>query len=188
MRSLGAAVREQGWVLLAVDSFGPRGIAHRCTFDVGSYVDRLMDAYGALQFLARNPSVDADRVAVMGFSQGAMVALSAVRRGGVEELFERRFRAVVAYYPFCFEHDFSVPSLILIGELDDWTPAKACEAMRERKGASSRLVIYPGAYHAFNYPWPANTRNFGHRLEYNEVASKAAWDETVTELRNAFEK
>ena len=36
-------------------------------------VDRVMDAYGALQYLAGLPFIDGDRIAVLGFSQGAMI-------------------------------------------------------------------------------------------------------------------
>jgi dienelactone hydrolase len=189
--AFGARITALGWVLLAVDSFGPRGIAHRCTFDVGPPVDRVMDAYGALQYLAGLPFVDADRIAALGFSQGAMVALSAVQLGGIETLVDRHFKAAVAYYPWCREQNFSVPTLILIGELDDWTPAKACQDMMARRsgeGASVRLIIYPGAWHAFNATRVAPVTVFGHRVEYDEAAARAAWDETVRALSEAFAK
>lgn len=189
--ALGAEVTVLGWVLLAVDSFGPRNVAHRCAVDVGPPVDRVMDAYGALEYLAGLPFVDASRVAVLGFSQGAMVALSAVQLGGIETLFDRHFRAAVAYYPWCHEQNFSVPTLILIGELDDWTPAKACQDMMARRsdeGAAVRLIVYPGAWHAFNFPRAAPVTAFGYRLEYDEAAARAAWGETVQALRAAFAK
>jgi dienelactone hydrolase len=189
--ALGARVTALGYVLLAVDSFGLRDIAHRCTAETAWPADRVMDAYGALHYLAGLPFVDADRVAVLGFSQGAMIALSAVQLGGIETLFDRHFSAAIAYYPYCGEQNFAVPTLILIGELDDWTPATACQAMMERRsseGAAVRLVVYPGAWHAFNFPRPAPTTAFGHRLEYNEVAAHSAWEETVGALRAAFTK
>ena len=60
-----------------------------------------MDAYGALLYLAEQRFVDADRIAVVGYSQGAMVALSAVELNGIGTLFDRHFRAAIAYYPVC---------------------------------------------------------------------------------------
>ncbi len=61
-----------GYVVLLVDSFATRGIEHACT---GGYSDiagmRRSDAYGALAFLARQTFVDPQRVAAVGFSQGA---------------------------------------------------------------------------------------------------------------------
>ena len=72
-----------GYVLLAVDSFGARGIADGCTGG-GASVDMVMDAYGALLHLADLPFVDPDRIALVGYSFGGSVALSAVgiRRTG----------------------------------------------------------------------------------------------------------
>lgn len=187
----GASVVALGYALLIVDSFGPRGAADRCGGESGPPVDRVMDAYGALLWLARQPFVDPDRIAVVGYSQGAMIALSAVARGGVEALFGRHFRAAIAYYPSCdiSRDTVTVPTLILIGELDDWTPARDCRTMmtqRSGEGAPIRLVVYPGAYHAFNFPRDKPQTYFGHRLEYNEAAAKAALAETIAALRQAF--
>lgn len=151
-----------------------------------------MDAYGGLAYLAGLPFVDADRIAVLGFSQGAMVALSAVWLGGIETLFERHFRAAVAYYPYCSETGaVASPTLVLIGEKDEMTPARYCEDMVARHsggGAALRLIVYPGAHHAFNAPsLRSGPRKFmGFHLEYNEAADKAAWEEAARWLRQAF--
>jgi dienelactone hydrolase len=179
-----------GYVLLIVDSFGPRDIKERCR-GVGSSADRVMDAYGGLTYLAGLPFIDPERIAVVGYSQGAMVALSAVTVDGVETLFDHHFRAAIAYYPLCGERDgaVAVPTLILIGELDDWTPARDCRNMMARRsgeGAHLRLIVYPGAYHAFNSRRDKPLTLLGHHIEYNEAADRAAWQETVEALRQAF--
>jgi dienelactone hydrolase len=187
----GARFAALGYVLLMVDSFGPRGVSQRCTIEAGSTVDRLMDAYGGLLFLAAQSFVEPDRIAVIGYSQGAGVALDAVELGGVEAAFDRRFKTAIAYYPPCpYSRDVAVPTLILIGAADDWTPARDCQEMMARRtgvGAPMRLVIYPDAYHAFNF---ASLRKpvtkLGHHLEYNEAADKAAWAETLAALKGAF--
>jgi dienelactone hydrolase len=185
----GARFTALGYVLLIVDSFGPRGVTHRCLSDMGPPVDRVMDAYGGLLYLAAQPFVDPDRIAVIGYSQGAIVALSAVELGGIGTLFDRHFRAAVAYYPWCGALRVSAPTLILIGELDDWTPARACRYSMEHHsgdGAPVRLVVYPGAYHAFNFPRRQPTTAFGHHIEYDEPAASAAWSETKAALAQAF--
>jgi dienelactone hydrolase len=193
--ALAAQFVSLGYILLIVDSFGPRGITERCT--AATYdkqdVDRVMDAYGGLLYLAGLPFVDAERIAVVGYSQGAMVALSAVTLGGIETLFDRHFRAVIAYYPGCWAETgaVSIPTLVLIGVLDDWTPARECEAMMKRRsgdGAPLKLVVYPGAYHAFNARSLRDKPRtmFGHHLEYNEAADTAAWGEMTAALRQAF--
>lgn len=47
-----------------------------------------------------------------------------------------------------------MPTFILIGGADDWTPAQACEQMvagaSGGPGAPVSIVVYPGAYHGFD--------------------------------------
>jgi dienelactone hydrolase len=68
------------------------------------------------------------------------------------------FRSAVAFYPNCRrlrETAWSarVPTLILIGGVDDWTPAATCQQMvadaRDRS-ARVQIVVYPGAHHEFD--------------------------------------
>ncbi len=186
----GARYNALGYALLVVDSFGPRGFEDGCA-GVGSSVDLVMDAYGALLWLAGQPFVDPERIAIVGYSKGADAALSAVGYDGVERLFDRQFRAAVAYYPFCQRQEdtaVSVPTLILIGALDDWNLARDCRdimARRKGLGAPMRLVVLPDAHHSFNLRLPPRS-HYGHHLEYSEAADRAAWNETVGVLRAAF--
>lgn len=153
-----------------------------------------MDAYGGLQYLAAQLFIDSERIAVVGYSQGGGIALAAVALGGMQELFDRHFRAAIAYYPGACSRAgtaVSAPTLILIGELDDWTTVRDCQAMmaqRSGAGAPLKLVVYPGAYHAFDATTLGDKplTYMGHRLEYNEAADHAAWLETVAALRQAF--
>jgi dienelactone hydrolase len=182
-----------GYVVLLVDSFATRGIEHACTSDpsfrpqFGGVLDipgeRTSDAYGALAFLARQTFVDPQRVAAIGFSQGGWVTLL-VADAISFELFVRpsnlRFRAVVAFYPLCKAAvgRLVIPTLILIGALDQWTPAADCsekiDAWRT-DGVPIQQVVYPGVHHSFYYPelQPGRTM-FGHWLEYNEEAATDA--------------
>ena len=176
---------------LTVDSFGPRGIDNTCTS--GAPVDLAFDAYRALNFLVQQPSVDPARVAVLGFSQGGWLALTSVERGIVEQTSRNKFRAAVAFYPPClgFKDDMTVTTLILVGELDDWTPAVECRNLAEGRddwgisrrkgmGVPIELTVYPGAYHDFDVPSFATPGQFlGHHLEFNQ----AARDQSIDALR-----
>jgi dienelactone hydrolase len=173
------------YVTLAVDSFATRGLKHSC--------DNLMsaregDALAALRHLSAQGFVDPQRIAVVGSSQGAIVALqlASTRPNFFAVPDDLKFRAVVAYYPDCsFATDqLTLPTIILIGELDDWTPAAHCErlmARRAGKGAPVRLVVYPGVHHSFDNPnWVDGLRVFGHWIKYDADATQRS----VTEMHD----
>ena len=167
-----------GYVALAVDSLGPRGIAGQG--GGGRFVDQAFDAYAALRYLSQLDFVDPARVAVLGQSMGGAAALYAVDHDLAAQYFKERFRAAIAYYPGCGipASMMTAPTLILIGEADDWTPAERCREMVAHAGPDSAkiiLTIYPGAYHAFDVAeLQSGVRSLGHWLEYNEAAARDA--------------
>jgi dienelactone hydrolase len=175
-----------GYVILLVDSFTTRAIDHTCTPETYGRLDifkRTLDAYGALVFLARQPFVDPNRVAVAGASQGGMVTMSVAEERSSDRFANPSnlgFRVAVALYPGCGVVGTrpSMPTLILVGELDDWTPAKDCVQAVARwgsVGAPVQLVTYPEAHHAFDIQMlQPGTMMFGHRTEYNAEATADA--------------
>jgi dienelactone hydrolase len=178
----GKLLSSWGYVTLTVDSFGPRGLKQTCGSNAP--VPLAFDAYRALNYLAQQPSVDAARVAMLGFSQGGWLALSSVERGPIEKIAKNKFRSAIAFYPQClgFKDNMTVPTLVLIGELDDWTRAGECRNLVEGRddygisrnkgdGVPIKLIVYPGAYHAFDAPKPAPITFLGHHLEFNQAAT-----------------
>lgn len=180
-----------GYVALFVDSFSTRGIHETCD-QHGLLTDRVYDAYGALEFLSKLSFVDPRRIALSGSSAGGTTTLEAVQAGGAERLMERKFKAAIAYYPNCSvaNGDMAVPTLILIGELDDWNPAKKCQEMvAERGGKASavQLEVFKGARHAFASPGlKAGTEDYGHRVEYNAAAADQSVSDVQAFLKKAF--
>lgn len=172
-----------GYVALLVDSFTTRGIDHFCTFSVANVSRRMSDAYGALAFLARQSFVDTRRVAAVGFSQGGSIALLVAEMRAFESFAipsGLRFRAAVGFYPPCGGAGSRprIPTLILIGAADDWTPSEDCSRKVTSWGAEGppiEQVVYPGAHHGFYYPHlqPGRTL-FGHWVEYNGDAADNA--------------
>ncbi len=177
-----------GYVALVVDSFAARGIDHACTFEKSSTANvgkRVLDAFGALFFLARQPFVDAHRVGVLGFSQGGGTVLSVAEARSFEVVVNPNnlgFRAAVAFYPPCKRGSGrpDIPTLILIGALDDWAPAQDCSRRKASwvaGGADVELDIYPDAHHGFDISSLQPGRAmFGHWLEYNDAAANDAND------------
>ena len=87
---------------------------------------------------------------------------------------------MVAFYPLCRAVGGRpvIPTLILIGALDEWTPATDCseriDAWRT-DGVPIEQVVYPGVHHSFYYQelQPGRTM-FGYWVEYNEEAATDA--------------
>jgi len=172
----------QGYVFLEVDSYGPRGIKQACVPTAGNRpADRPGDAFGALDWLNTQPFVDGSRVALMGASQGGGVVLYVLSKDGLAQGSAHRFAAGVAYYPVCAPNwaVVTAPVLVLVGALDDWTPAADCRAMGDMPhsgGSPETVIVLPNAYHAFD---GVSVRDhardvFGHHLEYNKAATIAA--------------
>jgi dienelactone hydrolase len=159
-------LRDQGYVVLLPDSFDPRGLPETCSRKdpaVRAGYERPRDAYGALVYLQSLPFVRADRVALLGWSNGAIATLTAVatstqaRPPGLAH----DFRVAVAFYPGCSKTleraDWrpAMPLHIFIGASDDWTPAAPCVALVNRAQAAGdpvTITVYPGAFHDFDAP------------------------------------
>jgi dienelactone hydrolase len=167
-----------GYVALTVDSLGPRGIASHC--GGGLFLAQAFDAYAALRYLSQLDFVDPARVAVLGQSMGGSSALYAVERDMATQYFNQSFRAAIAYYPGCAIPAVSMtaPTLILIGEADDWNRAERCREMVAHSrpdDAPIALTVYPGVHHAFDVAeLRSGIRSLGHWLEYNEPAARDA--------------
>jgi dienelactone hydrolase len=184
-RNWGARLQSWGYVVLTVDSFTPRGISVSC--HSGTPGGRIWDPFGALKYLSTLEFVDSSRMALMGFSEGAWITLMDIEPRTVEGSSALNVRAAIAVYPVCSGSGVvSVPTLIVTGQLDDWTPADACRKMVAQQSdigitrqpapsASMQLMIIPGAYHALDNPkYQTRLRYMGHILEYNPAALNLA--------------
>ena len=153
-------LHEWGYATFVIDSFGPRGYREVCTNGAVSSIQRVPDAYAALAILSTHPRIDPDRIALMGFSHGGLVANAAAtdwaRKYAREP--QHRFRAAFSFYPSCIGRveprlRLDVPLRIHIGEKDDWAPAAPCEesvARHRAAGGDAVVTVYPGAPHGFD--------------------------------------
>ena len=181
--------RDQGYVALLVDSWGPRKQDATCAPNRPNVPDlpnteRFDDAVGALRWLHSRSYVDRARIGVIGWSNGGVFALALVNGPSLERARQRGvvlpepgFSASVGFYPGgCYSlvnELVTRPLLVLIGDADDWTIPGPCvemvETMRGR-GAEARIVLYPGAYHYFDVEGQARAylSEVGNRNKPNE--------------------
>jgi dienelactone hydrolase len=185
-RAIESALSGAGFVALFVDEFSTRGLTETCTVD---FPQLGADAFGALAFLAALPQVDSQRVAVVGFSQGGDGALVAAASpaGAAHGLPDGiRFRAAAAFYPPCANqaHErLSIPTLILVGEADEVTPAPDCRRLAEGQPDLVRLSVYPGAGHCFDDPaFAGGKRLLGMTLRYDPSAAQRGMAELIAFL------
>lgn len=154
-------LRQRGFVVLNVDSFGPRQstggkvcASLQALYQARTY--RTYDAFDALQYLRDQDFVDPDNIFLVGQSNGGSVAIRAAKATTPQKYNEdgTPFRGIVAYYPWCGEFGSSrvslaSPLLVLAGGKDDWVPARECQGIRAN-GAELQVKIYPEAAHSFD--------------------------------------
>ena len=158
-----------GYVALLVDSLGPRGVDTVCYGPKGGvYFSRgVRDALQAAEHLRGFDFVDRQRIALAGYSWGAMVGvLSSSARWSRTAVPGVRFAAAVAFYPGCFsirppgvaayeivQPDIDRPLLVLLGQQDTETPAEECVAklgLAKAAGAPVEWHVYPQATHCWD--------------------------------------
>lgn len=146
-----------GYVVLTVDSLGPRGVEYICDGRPGTVSpwQRALDAYGAKQYLSGQAFVDTRRIGVLGMSHGGMTILHMVKQSINTGLGIEPFEVAVAFYPYCGEPEpVSTPLLILVGSEDIQTPAQLCREYVDRlqPGHPVSLQVFTGAHHLFDHP------------------------------------
>ena len=164
--------RDRGYVVLLVDSFGPRG--YPAGFAAGAHDERPasvdevtvrpFDAYGALAYLRRRPEVAGDRVGLMGWSNGASATLATMAVDGAATPSSGRsgFRAAAAFYPGCglngaFDGGYRPYATVklFIGTADEEVSPESCRrlaARNARLGGGVEITVYPDATHDFDDP------------------------------------
>ena len=160
-----------GYVVLKVDSFGPRGQRSVCDRWTVTVDQVAADALAAAAHLRKLPFVDGDRIAVVGFSYGAMAGLRLASASYVKQQKNPTpFRAVVGFYPWCvvmspaappdivalqdnFRDDNTTPVHLFLGGQDTEAPSGPCVAHAERvkrAGQPVSYTVFPDATHGFD--------------------------------------
>lgn len=173
-----------GIATLIVDPFTARGEKDGACdkLNVQGFTRGGNDAVAAVKVLKAMPDIDPGKIFLQGYSYGAISALYAVdtKTPGSHDT---SVAGLIAYYPYCYDNvDPAVPTLVLIGEKDDWTPAAACKAVTGK--TDFELVVYPGATHGFTEPFEKPFDVDGHHLAHDEAATKNAQERVDAFIAN----
>lgn len=151
-----------GYAAVLTDSFSSRDVKEICTQASRTILperERSRDAHATLAWLRKRADIDPDRIHLLGWSNGAMAVLHAVKVGAEGSAPGASFRSAVAFYPGCAAvakergYRLMTPLLIQSGAADDWTPAKPCEALvthLREAGAEVAIDVYTEAHHSFD--------------------------------------
>jgi dienelactone hydrolase len=165
----------RGYAVVFPDSFGPRGKPHgicterTATRDINGAVRRA-DVLATIRWVAGQPGVDARRIVLLGWSNGAQAVLEAVDASRAWPADTPAVNRAVAFYPGCAsaqkrpDYRLNAPLLLLAGGNDDWTPADHCQALQtavlaRQPQARFELDMFGGAYHGFDGTTPVKERN-----------------------------
>lgn len=157
-------LKSWGYLALVVDSFSSRGIKDTCGWNKwptpADAEKRALDIDAAALWLAARNDVDPHRMAFMAYSYGGGVGLFRTLTAKTDSRLPTGWRAAVLVYPDCDQADGigarlrpRLPTLVTMGELDDWTPVARCRSLFDRVVADRDWIdlrVYPGAHHSFD--------------------------------------
>lgn len=157
-----AQLNKLGIAVFILDSFTGRGIANTIADQslLSSFAMQY-DSYRALELLAKHPRIDPNRIAIMGFSKGAIPSLySSMAR--FQKLYAPaglKFAGHIALYAPCntgYVEDLvttGAPIRLFHGLDDNYTLAEHCREYADKlkqTGADVAFFGYPGAHHGYD--------------------------------------
>lgn len=187
-----------GYVALAVDMYGDGKVADHPK-DAGAFAGAVMKDLpearkrfeAALAFLAKQPEVDPNKLAAIGYCFGGGVVLQ-MACDGVAGL-----RAVASFHgslgaeiPAGVKPSAKV--LVCHGADDTFVKPEAIQDFKDRMkvaGVDLVFVSYPGAKHGFTNPDATKSaQEYGLNVGYDTKADKESWEELQSFLKQALSK
>jgi dienelactone hydrolase len=187
---------ELGYTALAVDMYGngltadnPQDARKLASEVAGDFRKEQGRFEAGLTFLRNQDTVDRSQIAAFGYCFGGGVVLNMARAG--EDL-----KAVVSFHGLL---DTTIPReprtiraeiVSFSGDADPMIGPDKIAAFRtemDRAGARYRLVVFPGAKHAFTNPDADMLgRKFNMPVAYDAQADKESWQQATELLRHVF--
>lgn len=189
---------ELGYTALALDMYG-EGKQAKHPDDAGKFATELMKNFDVAKarftagedFLKKQPTVDPDRIAAIGYCFGGGVVLNMARQGA-------DLKGVVSFHGSLAAVKPAEPGmvkakiLVLHGGDDKFTTPEQIESFKKEMttaGADYKFIVYPGAMHSFTNPdATALGKKFNLPLAYNKKADKESWAEMKKFLDDILKK
>ncbi|MCC4241190.1 alpha/beta hydrolase family protein [Thalassospira povalilytica] len=100
------------------------------------------DGLSALDYLAKQPDIDPERIAIFGYGYGGGAAQLAIYRDGHAKHFSARFRALIGLRPQCMsEMNNFAPSLLIALRGDPFNPPAWCQWRMDRDLTPARALV-----------------------------------------------
>lgn len=187
---------ELGYTALALDMYGDGKQAHhpddanKFSSEVMKNQDMAKARFKAgYELLAKQKTVDPQRIAAIGYCFGGAVVLEMARSGA-------DLKGVVSFHGNLGTANpagkgaVKAKLLVLTGADDPFVPAEQVAQFKKEMdaaGADYKLIAYPGAKHSFTNP---DADKFGKQfnlpLEYNKAADEASWKEMQDFFKQLF--
>jgi len=162
-------LNEWGYATFVVDSWDSRKLEGLSRVSGKTKLIPLMDAYNALKVLSKDPRIDPNQIAVLGWANAAKGILasqiSKIKKTYGDEL---HFAAAVAIQPVSGETWWTsnnvekTPTLILCGEKDMFAPCEHSRKYAElmnKVGGNITVISYPSAGHQWDWELPPGMYN-----------------------------
>jgi dienelactone hydrolase len=185
-----------GYTALALDMYGEGRIADHPD-DAGKFASEMMKNFpvaqerflAALAFLKKQPTVDPDRIAAIGYCFGGGVVLNMARQG-VNLKGVASFHGSLAVVKPDRPTPIKAAVRVYNGADDTFTKPEQIEALKQEMTAQKvnfKFVNYPGAVHSFTNPEATEIgRKFKMPVAFNAEADKASWADMQQFLKEIF--
>lgn len=187
---------EMGYTAFALDMYGDgRQLIH--PDDAKKFSSELFKNFdtaklrfnSALEFLKKQPTVNSEKIAAIGFCFGGGIVLNMARQG-VDLKGVASFHGGLAAVKPAQPGSVKAKILVLHGADDTFTTQDQIESFKKEMkdaGVNFRFISYPGAIHSFTNPdADMYAKKFNMKVAYNANADKKSREELGKFLKSIF--
>ncbi|HKA88575.1 MAG TPA: dienelactone hydrolase family protein [Haliangiales bacterium] len=191
-RNQAVRLAKAGYVAFALDMYGKGKVATHPK-DAEAFMQAALKEGAAARFnaglevLKKQPQVDADKIAAIGYCFGGGVVLGMARAGAALDAVATFHGHLAADGHPAEKGKIKAKILVQTGGADPMVPKEQVAAFeKEMKdaGVTPTVITYPKAKHSFTNPGADKAGMDG--LAYDADADKKSWDELLTFLKKSF--